>query len=138
MNRLLRVLLGSALAILLFSTTLSQAERLSSGDDVSTYIDHHLKRSDVVVFAKTYCPYCKNTVRVLQELHSEMNGRWSLEIVQLDTLPANDGALIQNQLLAKTGQRTVPNVFIHHNHIGGNQQLMELHQADKLVPLLSA
>uniref|UniRef100_A0A6N2MJ69 Uncharacterized protein n=1 Tax=Salix viminalis TaxID=40686 RepID=A0A6N2MJ69_SALVM len=36
-----------------------------------------------------------------------------------------------------TGQRTVPNVFIGGNHIGGCDQTTGLHQEGKLVPLLT-
>jgi glutaredoxin 3 len=40
------------------------------------------------------------------------------EVIELDQ--RDDGPLIQQLLLQKTGQRTVPNVFIGGKHIGGH------------------
>lgn len=37
-----------------------------------------------------------------------------------------DGDLIQQYLLEKTGQKTVPNIFIEGKHIGGNSNVQEL------------
>lgn len=36
---------------------------------------------------------------------------------------SDDGAEIQNALEDMTGQRTVPNIFINKQHIGGNSDL---------------
>ena len=36
---------------------------------------------------------------------------------------ADDGAAIQDALEEMTQQRSVPNIFIDHNHIGGNSEL---------------
>jgi glutaredoxin 3 len=40
----------------------------------------------------------------------------------LDTM--DGGADIQSALLELTGQKTVPNVFIHGKHLGGNGQYL--------------
>jgi len=34
----------------------SRAETLSNGEDVDAYVRDHIKGSDVMVFAKSYCP----------------------------------------------------------------------------------
>lgn len=49
---------------------------------------------------------------------------------------AADGPEIQELLLELTKQRTVPNVFIKGQHIGGCDATMALHADRKLVPLL--
>ena len=46
----------------------------------------------------------------------------------------DDGADIQAALQELTGQRTVPNIFIDHQHIGGNSELQN--QKDALPDLL--
>ncbi|KAK0652784.1 putative glutaredoxin [Cercophora newfieldiana] len=66
----------------------------------------------VVVFSKSYCPYCNNTKRLLdgygaKYAHYELNQE-------------EDGSDVQDALLKITGQRTVPNIFINKQHIGGN------------------
>lgn len=45
-------------------------------------------------------------------------------------MPEEDGSLIQAQLLQRTSQRTVPNVFIAGAHVGGDDDLTELYNAD--------
>jgi glutaredoxin 3 len=47
-----------------------------------------------------------------------------------------NGREIQNALLVKTGQRTVPNIFINAEHIGGCDDLMELDARGELVKKL--
>ena len=47
-----------------------------------------------------------------------------------------DGGAIQEYLGRKTGQRTVPNVFIEQNHIGGNSDVQKIKNAGKLKDLL--
>jgi thioredoxin reductase (NADPH) len=48
-----------------------------------------------------------------------------------------DGAEIQDALLQKSGQKTVPNVFINGSHVGGCDNTMEAHQTGRLQFLLS-
>lgn len=69
----------------------------------------------VMVFSKSYCPYCANTKRVLDGL----DAKYGL----LELNEESDGDEIQAALAKLTGQRTVPNVFIGQQHIGGNSDL---------------
>ena len=55
-------------------------------------------------------------------------------VVELDTRA--DGAAIQTLLLAITGQRTVPNVFINGKYIGGCDKVMDLYATNELVSML--
>lgn len=116
--------------VLVFSVTIN-ADHLSTGEDVTTFINDKIAKSTVMVFAKSYCPYCKNTIRVLQEIQSDTH--FTLEVLQLDEMAdAMDGPNVQMGLLEKTGQKTVPNIFIHGQHIGGNSDLVELKNAGEL------
>ena len=45
---------------------------------------------------------------------------------------------MQAALLEKTGQRTVPNVFINGKHIGGHDDTMKLAGEEKLLPMINA
>ncbi|CAA6665531.1 unnamed protein product [Spirodela intermedia] len=83
----------------------------------------------VVVFSKSYCPYCTRVKKLLRQLGA------SYKVVELDA--ESDGSHIQSALAEWTGQRTVPNVFIGGNHIGGCDTVTEIHRGGKLVPLLS-
>ncbi|CAI5473228.1 unnamed protein product [Closterium sp. Yama58-4] len=83
----------------------------------------------VVVYSKTWCPYCMDVKRLLTKLHTKML------VVELDELVEEDE--LQQALYDLTGQRTVPNVFIGGNHIGGCDATVSLHMQGKLVPLLA-
>ncbi|EIE77184.1 hypothetical protein RO3G_01888 [Rhizopus delemar RA 99-880] len=50
----------------------------------------------------------------------------------------HDGAAIQQYLLAKTGQRTVPNIFINQKHVGGCDDLMQAISSGNINQLLKA
>nr|CAD1838364.1 unnamed protein product [Ananas comosus var. bracteatus] len=59
----------------------------------------------------------------------------NFKAIELDV--ESDGSEIQSALLAWTGQRTVPNVFIGGKHIGGCDTVTAKHNEGKLVPLLT-
>jgi glutaredoxin 3 len=85
----------------------------------------------VAVFSKTYCPYCSKTKSTLQGLNVPNVG-----ILELDN--ESNGSDIQAYLKDKTGQNSVPNVFINGKHIGGNSDLQELHSKGELQKLIAA
>ncbi|KAB2064582.1 hypothetical protein ERO13_A09G027900v2 [Gossypium hirsutum] len=88
-----------------------------------------ISTNTVVVFSKSYCPFCVDVKQLLQKLGA------SFKAIELDK--ESDGADIQAALAEWTGQRTVPNVFIGGNHIGGCDSTTGLHNQGKLVPLLT-
>jgi len=48
----------------------------------------------------------------------------------------DDGAAIQDALLGMTGQKTVPNVFVKQQHIGGNDDTQAAVNDGKIKELL--
>ncbi|GMI99139.1 glutaredoxin C2 [Hibiscus trionum] len=83
----------------------------------------------VVVFSKSYCPFCVDVKQLLQKLGA------SFKAIELDK--EGDGSDIQAALAEWTSQRTVPNVFIGGKHIGGCDTTTGLNNEGKLVPLLT-
>ncbi len=83
---------------------------------------------DLVLFTKSYCPFCDASKQALDKLGAEY------AFFDLDKMA--DGSTIQDALQELTGQRTVPNNFINRKHIGGNSDLQNLLRQGKLVPLL--
>ncbi|CAG7927962.1 unnamed protein product [Penicillium olsonii] len=70
----------------------------------------------VVVFSKSYCPYCHSSKKLLRDLNAKYT------VLELDQ--DDEGSAIQTALAEITGQRTVPNIFINQKHIeGGNSGL---------------
>ncbi|XP_062226131.1 glutaredoxin-C6-like [Phragmites australis] len=83
----------------------------------------------VVVFSKSYCPFCVRVKQLFQQLGA------TFKAIELDV--EGDGSEIQAALKDWTGQNTVPNVFINGKHIGGCDDTMALNNGGKLVPLLT-
>ncbi|KAL3493059.1 thioredoxin-like protein [Aspergillus germanicus] len=74
-----------------------------------------IDENGAVLFSKSYCPYCKASKSLLSELGA------NFKVLELDQI--DDGAALQDALQEISGQRTVPNIFINHKHIGGNSDL---------------
>lgn len=75
-----------------------------------------------------------------QERYRKSNGKWSLKIMDIDTMDT-DGPIIQMELLTKTGQKTVPNVFIAGVHVGGDSDVTELDEEgalDRMLEMLAS
>ncbi|KAL7452863.1 hypothetical protein ACHAWC_004579 [Mediolabrus comicus] len=93
------------------------------------HIESLIDTQEVVIFSKSYCPYCKAT----KALFAEMNIR--PVVIELDEL--DNGSFIQEILSQMTGQETVPNVFVKKQHVGGNDDTHELAESGQLHKLLS-
>jgi len=115
-----------------------QAELLSNGDDVDAFVEKLISSNDVVIFAKSYCPYCKHTEKLIDEVVQEHgSSTLSVQVVQLNHLLEDDGPLVQMELLTKTGQKTVPNIFIGGGQIaGGDSGLTKLYNSGELQRML--
>ncbi|WP_144631855.1 glutaredoxin 3 [Bordetella genomosp. 13] len=81
----------------------------------------------VVMYSKDYCPYCARAKSLL-----EQRGVTDLEIIRIDQDPAQRDAMI-----ARTGRRTVPQIYIGDTHVGGCDDLQALDRAGNLLPMLN-
>ncbi|BGP16691.1 Glutaredoxin [Rhodosporidiobolus nylandii] len=77
---------------------------------------------------ESYCPYCNATKKLLKDEGIDF------DVYELDQI--EDGSEWQNYLAQKTGQRTVPSIFIKQQHIGGNSDLQAKHKNGQLKALL--
>eukprot|EP01126_Amoeba_proteus_P032395 TRINITY_DN3159_c0_g1_i2.p1 TRINITY_DN3159_c0_g1~~TRINITY_DN3159_c0_g1_i2.p1 ORF type:complete len:149 (-),score=8.52 TRINITY_DN3159_c0_g1_i2:12-458(-) len=94
------------------------------------FIEDTVKSHPVVIFSKSYCPYCR---RAKSTIESTGNSYYAVEL----DLRA-DGSTIQSVLHQMTGQRTVPSVWINGKFVGGSDKVVSLHTAGKLAGLISA
>ncbi|PYH41478.1 glutaredoxin, partial [Aspergillus saccharolyticus JOP 1030-1] len=83
--------------------------------NAKTTAQNLIAENGVVVFSKSYCPYCSASKKLLNELGAEY------KLLELDEI--SDGQAIQDALYDISSQRTVPNIFIGQKHIGGNSDL---------------
>ena len=79
-------------------------------------VDDAIASNRVMVFSKSYCPYCAKAKRALESLLP----RDKITVMELDT--RSDCAAIQDYLLSITGGRSVPRVFIDGQFIGGGDE----------------
>lgn len=87
-----------------------------------------LEKNAVMLFSKSYCPYCDRVKELFTTLGKEY---FALELDQCD-----DGSSIQEVLQEMTGQKTVPNVFVNKTHVGGCDKTLQAHQDGTLQKLL--
>jgi glutaredoxin 3 len=81
----------------------------------------------VKMFSTQVCPYCLQAKALLKQ-----RGVESIEDIRIDTDPAQRDAMV-----ALTGRRTVPQIFIGATHVGGCDDLIALDQRGGLMPLLA-
>ncbi|KAJ8628941.1 hypothetical protein MRB53_022264 [Persea americana] len=92
------------------------------------FVRKTISSHDIVVFSKSYCPYCKRAKSVFKELNKEA---YVIELDQRD-----DGSDIQDALREIIGRRTVPQVFIHGKHVGGSDDTVAAYESGELAKLL--
>ena len=63
--------------------------------------------------------------------------QWSYNKTAWLSSNTDNGTTIHEKLKEMTGQRTVPNVFIRGNHIGGADDTTKLHEEGKLMNLIT-
>jgi len=93
---------------------------------VKDTVENTIAEYDITIFSKSYCPFCRRAKSLL----SDKYGADKLKVLELDEV--EDGSKIQDYLLEKTGQRTVPNIFINQEHIGGCDAVVALQSSGKL------
>lgn len=79
----------------------------------------------VVMYSSFACPYCRMAKQLLSR-----RGIVPQEI-SVDFEPA-----VRQQMVARTGRRTVPQIFIGERHVGGFDDLAALEQGGQLAGLL--
>jgi glutaredoxin 3 len=83
-------------------------------------------KNDVVIYRTATCPYCVSAARLLT--------RKGVEFTEIDV--TNDPER-RSWLVSVTGQRTVPQIFIHDQPIGGYSELAELERRGALSSLIA-
>lgn len=103
-------------------------EETKEEHEAEVEINSILKKSPVIIFSKTYCPYSKRAKGILLEKYAITPEPF---VVEIDEHPL--GPHLQDYLQKKTGRRTVPNILINGVSIGGSDDIVALDNEDKLV-----
>ena len=81
----------------------------------------------VTMYATSTCPYCQRAEALLTSKGVK------IDKILVDAEPARKDEMIQ-----RSGRRTVPQIFIGARHVGGCDDLHALDRAGGLDPLLAA
>lgn len=83
--------------------------------------------ADVTVYTSKYCPYC---IRALHFLRGQKDIKIKEISVDLDKE-------VRQEMMRLSGQRTVPQIWIGEQHVGGCDELMALNRNGALKKLLA-
>ena len=84
-----------------------------------------MSRPTIVVYTTGWCPYCQRARSLLTEKGLE------IEEINVD----EDGKL-REEMIARSGRRTVPQIFIGDKHVGGCDDLYALDGSGELDRLI--
>ncbi|KAF2451404.1 glutaredoxin [Karstenula rhodostoma CBS 690.94] len=96
--------------------------------DAEAELNIILKKSPIIIFSKTYCPHSRKAKHILLETFDIDPAPY---VVELDEHPI--GLKLQEVLADTTGRRTVPNVMVLGQSIGGGDQMQELDETDTMA-----
>lgn len=81
----------------------------------------------IVVYLTDWCPYCTRALGLLERKGAEF------EVINVEERPE-----ARAEMMARSGRRTVPQIFIGDTHVGGCDDLYALDAAGGLDPLLES
>lgn len=84
------------------------------------------QQPEITVYTSAICAYCVAAKNFLKSKGLSWNE------VRIDMDPAQ-----REKMMALTRRTTVPQIFIGQTHVGGYDDMMALHRAGKLEPLLA-
>ena len=79
----------------------------------------------VVMYATGWCPYCTRARQLLERKQV------SFELIDID-----GSRELRQQMIARSGRTSVPQIFVGDTHVGGCDDLHALEAAGRLDPLL--
>jgi glutaredoxin 3 len=79
----------------------------------------------IVVYATGWCPYCQRARALL--------AKKGLEFKEIDV---EDDGKLREEMIARSGKRTVPQIFIGDKHVGGCDDLLALDGSGELDRLI--
>ncbi len=83
---------------------------------------------EVRMYTTAVCPFCQRAEQLLQA-----RGVTAIEKIRIDLDPQR-----RAEMMAASGRRTVPQIWIGERHVGGFDDLAALDRAGGLLPLLAA
>lgn len=86
-----------------------------------------MSRPQVLMYATSWCPYCERARRLLRDKGANVRE------IDVDASPQ-----ARAEMIARSGQHTVPQIFVGERHIGGCDDLYALDAGGGLETLLNS
>ncbi|KAI0484889.1 thioredoxin-like protein [Xylariaceae sp. FL0804] len=112
---------------------ISDGEESDADDEVDVTLNEMFKKSPVVIFSKSYCPFSKRAKGVLLDKYTIDPTPY---VVELDEHPL--GKELQARLATMTGRKTVPNIMVNGKSVGGGDEIAELDTRKTLIDKFKA
>ncbi|MDX2238295.1 MAG: glutaredoxin 3 [Hyphomonadaceae bacterium] len=81
----------------------------------------------VTIYTKMLCPFCDRAIALLERKGAEVT-----------EIKAGFNRTLTEEMVARSGRRTYPQIFIDDQHVGGCDDLYALEAQGRLDPLLKA
>ncbi len=83
------------------------------------------QQSSVRMYSTEFCPYCVAAKRLFNHLN-----------VSFDDTDVNSAPGLRQKMMAESGANTVPQIWVGDTHVGGCDELYQLHDNGELNSLL--
>ena len=103
-----------------------------ASSDESEMLTDAIRAHRVVIVSKSYCPYCRAVKKLMAEQYPEVHPH----VIEIDLDTRVDMTKFQNAMAETYGQRTVPQVFIGAERVGGSDDTFRAHVDGTLGRLL--
>ena len=103
-----------------------------ASSDESEMLSDAIRAHRVVIVSKSYCPYCRAVKKLMAEQYPEVHPH----VIEIDLDTRVDMTKFQNAMAETYGQRTVPQVFIGAERVGGSDDTFRAHVDGTLGRLL--
>lgn len=82
--------------------------------------------TDVVMYTTPICPFCYRAKKLLKKKGAD--------VVEIDVMMSPKQ---RDEMISRSGRRTVPQIFIGETHVGGCDELHALDDAGRLALMLA-
>ncbi len=80
---------------------------------------------NITIYSTLWCPYCERAKSLL--------GRKNLTFIEINV---EDDPKIRDEMIKRSGMRTVPQIFIGDKHVGGCDDLFAIDRSGELDRLI--
>ncbi|KAK6380936.1 hypothetical protein LTS17_005137 [Exophiala oligosperma] len=102
------------------------------------------RKSPIIIFSKSYCPYSKRAKELLLETYTIVPKPYVVELdLMTDPVPVSYedhitpaptlGRTLQDLLARLTSRRTVPNIMVNTQSLGGSDDIASMHAKGTLI-----